>query len=115
MWPPLLQWKCDPPRGVASLEGDNVVVFYYLSTSEIWPYKMGATVIQVFFSGHLVKSLGFCPLSHCCEHFLILIFFWKKKNVWKRVLRFLQTNLIFNLCNFKVFSYDEPAVESYDR
>jgi hypothetical protein len=37
------------------------------------------------------------------------------------MLRFLQTNLIIgaikggNLCNFKTFSYDEPAVESYDR
>ena len=28
-------------RGVASLEGDNLVVFYYLSVSEIWPYKRG--------------------------------------------------------------------------
>ena len=26
-------------RGVASLEGDNLVVFYYLSVSEIWPDK----------------------------------------------------------------------------
>jgi len=24
---------------VASLEGDNLVVFYYLSTSKIWPEK----------------------------------------------------------------------------
>ena len=24
--------------GVASLEGGNIVVFYYLSASEIWPY-----------------------------------------------------------------------------
>jgi hypothetical protein len=39
-------------RGVASLEGDNLLVFYYLSSSEIrpdkrgdlwweWPYKTG--------------------------------------------------------------------------
>ena len=27
-------------RGVASLEGDNWKVFYYLSTSEIWPDMM---------------------------------------------------------------------------
>ena len=26
-------------RGVASLEGDNLVVFYYLSESENWPDK----------------------------------------------------------------------------
>jgi hypothetical protein len=26
-------------RGVASLEGDNLVVFYYLSVSENWPDK----------------------------------------------------------------------------
>jgi hypothetical protein len=28
-------------RGMASLEGDNLVVFYYLSVSENWPYKRG--------------------------------------------------------------------------
>ena len=26
-------------RGMASLEGDNLVVFYYLSVSENWPDK----------------------------------------------------------------------------
>ena len=31
--------------GGASLEGDNLVVFYYLSASEIWPDK------RVVFSG----------------------------------------------------------------
>ena len=29
-----------PLRGVASLEEDNLVEFYYLSASEIWPDKM---------------------------------------------------------------------------
>ena len=28
-------------RGMASLEGDNLVVFYYLSVSENWPDKRG--------------------------------------------------------------------------
>jgi hypothetical protein len=28
-------------REVASLEGDNLVVLYYLSASEIWPDKRG--------------------------------------------------------------------------
>ena len=28
--------------GVASLEGDNYVVFYYLTASEIWPDKRGS-------------------------------------------------------------------------
>jgi hypothetical protein len=28
-----------PLCGVASLEGDNLVVYYYLSASEIWPDK----------------------------------------------------------------------------
>ena len=27
--------------GVASLEGDNLVVFYYLGASKIWPDKRG--------------------------------------------------------------------------
>ena len=35
--PPILQWKMASIRGVASLEGNNLVVFYYLSTFEIWP------------------------------------------------------------------------------
>ena len=26
---------------MVSIEGDNVVVFYYLSASEIWPYNRG--------------------------------------------------------------------------
>jgi hypothetical protein len=29
-------------RGVASLERDNLLVFYYLSTSELWPDKRGS-------------------------------------------------------------------------
>jgi len=28
-------------RGLASLEGDNLVVFYYISASEIWPDNKG--------------------------------------------------------------------------
>jgi hypothetical protein len=28
-------------RGVASLEGDNLEVLYYLGASEIWPDKRG--------------------------------------------------------------------------
>jgi hypothetical protein len=31
--------KTDLIRGMASLEGDNLVVFYYLSVSENWPDK----------------------------------------------------------------------------
>jgi hypothetical protein len=35
--PPLLQWHSGIIRGATSPEGDNLVVFYYLSISEIWP------------------------------------------------------------------------------
>jgi len=35
----LLKWKSGLTRGVVSLEGDNLVVFYYLSVHEIWPDK----------------------------------------------------------------------------
>jgi hypothetical protein len=31
--------KTDLIRGMASLEGDNLVIFYYLSVSENWPDK----------------------------------------------------------------------------
>jgi hypothetical protein len=48
-----------PIRGLVSLEGDNLVVFYYLSTSEIWldkrsdlwwegPYKRETIVLGTF-------------------------------------------------------------------
>jgi hypothetical protein len=30
---------------VASLEGDNLVVFYYLSASEIWPDKRDGQIL----------------------------------------------------------------------
>ena len=30
-----------PDKRVASLEGDNLVLFYYLSAPEIWPDKRG--------------------------------------------------------------------------
>jgi hypothetical protein len=33
-------------RGVVSLEGDSVVVFYYHSLSEIWPDKRGNLIIK---------------------------------------------------------------------
>ena len=33
--------KCDFIRGVTSLDWDNLVVFYYLSDSGIWPDKKG--------------------------------------------------------------------------
>ena len=36
---PLLQWRSVLIRGVDFLEVDNLVVFYYLSASEIWPDK----------------------------------------------------------------------------
>jgi hypothetical protein len=33
--------------GIASLEGDSLVAFYYLSTSEIWPGKRGGPLVGV--------------------------------------------------------------------
>jgi hypothetical protein len=33
-------------RGVASLEGDNLVVIYYLSASEIWPDKRDDLLVE---------------------------------------------------------------------
>jgi hypothetical protein len=35
-------------RWMASLEGDNQLVFYYLTAFEIWPHKMG----DLSFKGH---------------------------------------------------------------
>ena len=46
--------KSDLTRGVISLEEDNLVAFYYVSTSEIWPdekdslIKRGNTVLSYF-------------------------------------------------------------------
>jgi hypothetical protein len=36
-----LQWKGGHIREVTCLEGNNLVAFYYLSESEIWPDKRG--------------------------------------------------------------------------
>jgi hypothetical protein len=33
--------KCGLIRRMVSLEGDSLVVFYYLCASEIWPDKRG--------------------------------------------------------------------------
>ena len=40
----LLQWINDLIREVVSLEEDNLEVFYYLSTSEIWPDEKGGLI-----------------------------------------------------------------------
>ena len=40
---------------MASLEGDNLVVFYYLSVSEIWPDKRGGLSGGGQFSGILLS------------------------------------------------------------
>jgi hypothetical protein len=41
-------------RGVASLEGDKWIVFYYLSASEIWPDEMVA-----FDGSGLIRGVAF--------------------------------------------------------
>ena len=35
----ILKWNSGLIREVVSLKGGDVVIFYYLSASEIWPYK----------------------------------------------------------------------------
>jgi hypothetical protein len=37
--------KIDLVRWIVSLKEDNSVVFYYLSASEVWSDKRGATLI----------------------------------------------------------------------
>jgi hypothetical protein len=43
----LLHYKSGFIREVISLEGGNLVVYYYLSISEIWPYKEGQPLVRV--------------------------------------------------------------------
>jgi hypothetical protein len=43
-------------RWVASLEGDNSLVFYYLRAFEIWPDKMGSREAT-----HLIRPDFKCP------------------------------------------------------
>lgn len=50
-----LSWK----RGMAFLEGDNLLVFYYLNTSEICSDKRGTTVTIMFLNTETVPY----PLS----------------------------------------------------
>ena len=37
-------------REVASIEGPILVVFYYISASEIWPYKRSGLVVFYYIS-----------------------------------------------------------------
>ena len=37
-----------PEKGVDSLDGENLVVFYYLSTSKIWPRNRGLLYKTMF-------------------------------------------------------------------
>jgi hypothetical protein len=50
--------KSGPIRGVASLEGNNLVVFYYFGVSEIWS-MVGVALVRFSF------ILRFLPLSPC--------------------------------------------------
>jgi hypothetical protein len=47
MRPLLLQWKSGLIREVVSLEGNNLVVFYYLSASEMWADKRRWPLVRV--------------------------------------------------------------------
>jgi hypothetical protein len=38
-------------RGVTTLERDNLILYYYLRASEIWPYKRGDHSLERQFSG----------------------------------------------------------------
>jgi len=56
---PPLQWKSGLIRGVASHEGDNLLLFYYLSSSEIWPDKNRGVVFGV--RGLIRRGLLYTP------------------------------------------------------
>jgi len=44
-------------REVASLEGDNLVIFYYLSASDVWPYKRETAVMSYLYSkGYFISN-----------------------------------------------------------
>lgn len=44
-------------RDVLSLEGVNLVVFYYLSSSEIWTGKVGRALLEGDFLKHIVSTV----------------------------------------------------------
>ena len=75
-------------RGMASLEGNNLVVFYHLSASDIWPDKIGSL--------------------WTCFHCLMLTDIFDYNEVQKRFIRNIYVCLSNNLggggkcCNFKV-------------
>jgi hypothetical protein len=52
-------------REVVSLEGDTLVVFYYLSAAEIWLDKRGLTFVTLYQRRKLLK------VKHSC-HTVIL-------------------------------------------
>ena len=53
---PLLQLKSDLVRGMVSLEGENLVVFYCLSVSEIWPDNRMAFGRSVLIRGGAIAA-----------------------------------------------------------
>lgn len=53
---PLLQLKSDLVRGMVSLEGENLVVFYCLSVSEIWPDNRMAFDRSVLIRGGTIAA-----------------------------------------------------------
>ena len=75
--PPISAWKkCLNNRGQASLDGNNLLLFYYLSTCEIWPYKTGGIWWEWPYKGgtHVpVLSIKHLFLSSNCSKFYLKI------------------------------------------
>jgi hypothetical protein len=80
--PPLLQWKNCLTREVASLVGDNLLVFYYPSASEIWSDKRSDILWEGGYCIYKAVKVLFlcvsCVHLHPCPFLLI----WLKDMHW---------------------------------
>ena len=78
IFPKMSEWVriCGLIKGVAFLEGNNLVVFYYFSASEIWPNKKGGLIRE----GLLYLVISNCKMcfNHKTQLYFRVIDEWRK-------------------------------------
>ena len=68
--------KSELIKGVASFEKENLVVFYYLSASEIWPDKGGSLWCEWPYKRETTVLKHLRPPDGCKQHVAIFTLNW---------------------------------------